>query len=182
MNRKNTFLQTFDKLACCHNPLDIRNDFVLMFACDISNKADATNFRIRKERRKKIIEKYNEFELILFKDLIIQTIISMEENPYQDFLGDIFVELKLQDPYASPMLRATALESQNRTILLVRDNDEITALMRYIQLSILQCAAYVKVGESLDGTLENCWYTPAYFLDVTHTCKNTFPVKVLGLI
>lgn len=62
---------------------------------------------------------------------------------------------------------------QQRCIFVGQDIDYTTALMCYVQLSLLGCAGYVRVGDTLtdpgtgdvlfgDGG-ENTWYTPMFF-------------------
>lgn len=56
--------------------------------------------------------------------------------------------------------------------------DSTTALMCYIQLSIIGCAGYVVIGDSLCNPMtghvlfgedsERCWFTPMFFDDVWH--------------
>lgn len=57
-----------------------------------------------------------------------------------------------------------------------QDVEETTALMCYIQLSLLGCAGYVHIGDTLTEPMtghvmfgdggENTWYTPMYFSEV----------------
>lgn len=57
-----------------------------------------------------------------------------------------------------------------------QDIDETTALMCYIQFSLLGCAGYVHIGDTLTEPMtghvlfgdggENTWYTPMYFSEV----------------
>ena len=70
---------------------------------------------------------------------------------------------------------------QNQILFVGQDLDAVTAKMCYIQLSLLGCAGYVKIGDSLakpttdteamyEMTMTNensCyWFTPMYFNDV----------------
>lgn len=61
---------------------------------------------------------------------------------------------------------------QKHILFVAQDIDYITAMMCYIQLSLLGCAGYVIVGDTLatppTEKLENMnvWYTPMYFTDV----------------
>lgn len=84
--------------------------------------------------------------------------------------------------YANAVERATfdsGYNWQNHILFTAQDVDMITGLMCYIQLSLLGCAGYVKIGDSLanpmsdgealKGLMEaDCdyWYTPVYFTDV----------------
>ncbi|MFQ8898031.1 MAG: N-6 DNA methylase [[Clostridium] scindens] len=46
-----------------------------------------------------IIKKYNKQEQEVFPELAAQTVLALEENPEQDFLGSIFMSLKLGDEH-----------------------------------------------------------------------------------
>ena len=130
------------------NPFSGSRDFIIMFACAISNSLDKSHYDEREKQYLKIIKKYNKQEQNLFPEicksvtdldigrhsqkrklnithqsyyfinvlpydknmvLIIQifllqlppreltahTVMALEENPEQDFLGGIFMELNL---------------------------------------------------------------------------------------
>lgn len=84
--------------------------------------------------------------------------------------------------YANAAERATVDSGYNwqkHILFTAQDVDMVTGLMCYIQLSLLGCAGYVKIGDSLinpmtegealKGLLEtdsDYWYTPVYFSDV----------------
>ena len=61
---------------------------------------------------------------------------------------------------------------QNHVLVTAQDIDYTTALMCYIQLSLLGMAGYVKIGNSLtepmstNDATDNYWFTPMYFSDV----------------
>ena len=75
------FIKIFNKLA--------------MFACAISNSLDKTHYEEREALYLKTIQKYNKEERELFPQLAAETVIALEENQEQDFLGDIFMNLGL---------------------------------------------------------------------------------------
>lgn len=89
------FLNTFQKLTYQHRAWDIWRDFVIMFACSLSNPVDKTHYEEREKRYLRIIQKYNKQEQALFPELAAHTIMALEENPEQDFLGSIFMDLNL---------------------------------------------------------------------------------------
>ena len=66
-------------------------------------------------------------------------------------------------------LEKANLNWQNHVLVAAQDIDYTTALMCYIQLSLLGAAAYIKIGNTLtepmcpNDTLENYWFTPMYF-------------------
>ncbi|MEK5162046.1 N-6 DNA methylase [Paenibacillus sp. FSL R5-0527] len=70
--------------------------------------------------------------------------------------------------------RSKGVNYQNHVLFVAQDIDQTAALMCYIQLSLLGCAGYVVIGDTLsqpatdnlDG--RDVWYTPLYFSDVWH--------------
>ena len=89
------FLRVFKQLTSRHRAWDIWRDFIIMFACAISNSLDKSHYDEREKRYLKIIKKYNKQEQNLFPELTAHTVMALEENPEKDFLGGIFMELNL---------------------------------------------------------------------------------------
>ncbi len=92
---KREFLRAFKRLTHKHNPWDIWKDFIVMYACSISNALDKHHYKEREERYLKTIQKYNAQEQKIFPELAALVVIALEDNPEQDFLGSIFMELNL---------------------------------------------------------------------------------------
>lgn len=95
LDSKKEFLDIFDQLTYRHRRWDVWSDFVVMFACALSNPLDKSHFNEREKRYLKIIKKYDKREQQLFPDLAAHTVMALEENPEQDFLGDIYMKLNL---------------------------------------------------------------------------------------
>lgn len=89
------FLQTFRSLTRRWRSWDIWTDFVTISACTISNAVDKSHFAEREELYLRIIRKYNKQEQDLFPKLFAYTVLALEEDSDQDFLGDIYTELGL---------------------------------------------------------------------------------------
>jgi type I restriction-modification system DNA methylase subunit len=228
------FIKSFNKLAYRFSPWEVWKDFVVMFACALSNPVDKLHYDEREALYMKTIQKYNKEERELFPQLVAETVLALEENPEQDFLGNIFMNLGLgnksggqfftpyhvcelmakvtiggmlpqieKDGYISvcdPCCGAGATliagiheirkqlkgkyNYQNHVLVVGQDIDYTTALMCYIQLSLLGVAAYIKIGNTLtepicsNDTLENYWFTPMYFSDVW-TLRRIFRGKEL---
>lgn len=95
LDAKKEFLRVFGRLTTHHRAWDVWRDFVVMLACALSNPVDKSHYDEREKRYLKIINKYNKEEQKLFPELAAHTVMALEENPEQDFLGGIFMELKL---------------------------------------------------------------------------------------
>ena len=80
---------------------------------------------------------------------------------------------------AANILRCKGLNYQQQALFVAQDVDATVALMCYIQLSLLGCAGYVIIGNTLTepqvGPVlfgeesSRCWYTPMYFHPVWQT-------------
>lgn len=89
------FLNEFNKLARTHRPFDVWRDFVVMFACAISNPLDKSHYDSREKRYLDIIHRYSKDEQMIFPKLAACTTMALDTNPEQDFLGKIFMDLGL---------------------------------------------------------------------------------------
>ena len=76
---------------------------------------------------------------------------------------------------AAGELRKRGINYQQHALFVGQDLDHTVAMMCYIQLSLIGCPGYVRIGNTLtdpgrfdiltgDGT-ENTWYTPMFFAD-----------------
>lgn len=91
------FLQIFHTLTGDRRSWDIWSDFITLAACTISNAVDKTHFDKREKTYLQIIRKYDEQERNIFPELFALVVVALEENPEQDFLGDLYTELHLQE-------------------------------------------------------------------------------------
>jgi len=89
------FLDTFRQVANHHNYWTVWSDFVTLFACAISNAVDETHFNEREELYLNTINKYNKAEQEMFPKLVAETVVALEINPKQDFLGRMFMFLNI---------------------------------------------------------------------------------------
>lgn len=96
---KKDFMQAFDRLTGYgkHNPWEAWSDFIVTTACAISNIVDPMHYEAREERYTKIIRKYTSQEHELLTKMLAHTILALEDDPEQDFLGEIYSELGLNN-------------------------------------------------------------------------------------
>lgn len=192
LDARKEFLRVFRQLTYRHRSWDIWSDFIIMFACALSNPVDKDHFDEREALYLRTIKRYNKQEQPLFSELAAYTVVALEENQEQDFLGSIYVEKVKKDGYitlndpccgagatliagihaARKRLEKVNLNYQNHILVAAQDIDMVVALMCYIQLSLLGVAAYIKVGNSLtepmteNDSLDNYWFTMMYFSDI----------------
>lgn len=87
------FLKEFQKLSAAHPPWRVWQDFVFMAACTFSNLVDG---RFREEREKEYLSyagEYSKEELTSITKLLAATTAALRENPAQDFLGNLYMNL-----------------------------------------------------------------------------------------
>ena len=192
------FVKCIQKFGGKYQTWEIFADFISMFACAISNGIDRVHFKPREEMYMQIIRKYTNEEQAIFPEMMGHVINGMEENRDCDFLGELYMALDLGShwkgqfftPYSlckmTAQLQKNDIEQeikqfnwQNHILFVAQDIDAVTAKMCYIQLSLLGCAGYVKIGDTMANPItanealyemtkeDSCyWYTPMYFNDV----------------
>ncbi len=214
------FIRIFDRVCNWNSRGERWGDMVMLFAIEISNVVDKGNLAERTEIYKAIAGRYKPEEYGVFAELLTELVEALEENPFQDFLGDMYMELCMGNdhtgqfftPYHLCRLMAEiAMEKdlkeiedyvtvnepacgaganliaiaeamhkrginyQRKALFVAQDLDQTVALMCYIQLSLIGCAGYVHVGDTLcspdtadplfgDGTSKT-WMTPMFFSD-----------------
>ena len=214
------FMGEFKKLLYRHQAWEVWRDFCTLAACSIANAVDKRHFETREKLYLDTIKRYNKTEQQVFPVLFAETVLELERNPDQDFLGKMFMQLELGNhwkgqfftPYnichlmaqlnldeqkenlerkgwisvcdcccgAGAMMIAFAnacrqegINYQQDVLFVAQDIDPTAAYMCYIQLSLLGCPGYVKIGNALSEPLiageenqECVWCTPFYFTQV----------------
>ena len=224
---KSAFAKKLLDLSQRYHTWEVWSDFIVMFAVAISNSVDKTQFEEREAMYTKIIEKYNEKERAVFPELVVEVVNALSNNPEQDFLGSVYMELELGNhwigqfftPYdvcrcMADISTGTVVEQidqhgyirlndcacgagatliagvhairhalekagsplnwQNHVLVAAQDIDFTTGMMCYIQLSLIGCAGFIKIGNTLTDPMHcgdnpsKYWYTPMYFSDTWH--------------
>jgi len=191
------FARRFTDLCSTKSSWEVWADFITMSALAISNTFDQQG-KIHDEREREylsIINRYPKKAQQIFPELLGKLVEALEEDPAQDFLGEMFMALELGShwkgqfftPYSiSQVMAELTLDDRKRQIqergwtrindpccgagaLLIaarnsmvrrglgprqvlyvaQDIDRTAALMCYLQLSLLGCAGYVVVGDTL---------------------------------
>lgn len=212
------FIKVFDGLAQRYSRHQIWSDFIIISACAISNACDQRFWDKREKMYMDSVSHYKKEEIERFPEMLSLMVCALEEDPEQDFLGEIFGQLRLHNewrgqfftPYHIAKLMAdintgnvvrdieekgeisvsdcccgagclliafansakqAGVNYQQKIMFVAQDVDLIAGLMCYIQLSILGCKGFVKIGNSLTEPLtdcfvpdENIWFTPMYKL------------------
>ena len=120
---ENEFLKIFNKLVGRYSKWNIWADFITIFACSISNVLDKEHYEEREDLYKNIVKKYNKEELNLFPQLMAQTFLALNNEPEQDFLGKMYMNLNLGNgargqfftPYSVCRLMAELIIDKDKT-------------------------------------------------------------------
>ena len=217
------FIKTFDSLCYGQSRFQVWADFVHMFALSIVNAVDKVHFEEREKRYLRIVKPYKKEQLEGFAQLARTTVLALEKNPFQDFLGELYMRCDLGNehtgqfftPYhicelmaqciignedstkahvekygyislcdpcigggammigAAQALHSQGINYQQCAVFVGQDIDYTVAMMAYIQLSLLGCPGYIRVGNSLTDPMtghvlfgdgkDTTFYMPMFF-------------------
>lgn len=89
------FIGNFNKLCGRHYSWQVWQDFVHMSACAISNAVDKRPdvWKNREDSYLATVKRYSKEEQNLICELLGITTLALEENPEQDFLGKLYMQL-----------------------------------------------------------------------------------------
>ena len=220
------FTKIFNSLCGRYSRWEVWQDFVTLSAISISNTVDRRNAAEREKTYMTISGKYKPAELEKFSQMLCEVVTGMDINSDQDFLGELYMALKLGNDHAGQFftpysvcrcmaeMTSTGLSArverdgwisvndpacgagallvafanaclrqkinyQTSVLFVAQDIDYIVGLMCYLQLSLMGCAGYVVIANTLTNPStaldrrgliprsgENVWYTPFYFRDV----------------
>ena len=191
------FARQFMPLCNTKSSWEVWADFITISALSIANAMDqqGETHDAREKEYLGIINRYPKQEQQAFPALLAKLVEALEENPEQDFLGEMFMALDLGShwkgqfftPYSiCQLMAAMAIDSRaeqieargwtsvhdpccgagalliaarnemvkrglgpRQALYVAQDIDRTAALMCYLQLSLLGCAGYVIVGDTL---------------------------------
>lgn len=78
-----------------HQAWEAWSDFCALSACAIANAVDKRHYQTREKMYLDTIKRYNKQEQEVFPVLFAETVLELERNPDQDFLGKMFMQLEL---------------------------------------------------------------------------------------
>lgn len=222
MKEKKKIIGLFNKLEGSRNLWEVFSDVITMFACEIQAPF------LPKDKQKKIDEMndntrkhYSLDECKIIVEIFKEITDALEENPFQDYLGSLYMWLNLGNkgggqfftPYNISLMTAqiaisapeakvkideqgyitimepslgggstviAALEIldrydinyQTQCVVVGQEVSQITALIAYVMLSLIGCAAVIKVGDTLQDPYtcyidelnkgSNLWTTPMF--------------------
>lgn len=93
------FGDIFIRLSERHGRHEVWSDFVTMSACALSNAGDKRFFQEREEMYLAAVKRYTKDEADMLAQMLGYVIMAFEENPEQDFLGEMFSGLNLHNEW-----------------------------------------------------------------------------------
>ena len=89
------FVKAFNGICNWNNGWERWNDMVNLFAIELANVVDLNNRPKREEEYIRIRKRYSDEEFKRFANLFVILVESLERNPFQDFLGTMYMELDM---------------------------------------------------------------------------------------
>lgn len=233
------FLDTFRGLCHSRSAWQVWADVMAAIACSISNAIDRSpgHFEKREREYRECIKRIGSVEAAA--ELMGVIVVAMENNPEQDFLGKMYMNLELSNhwkgqfftPYnlcemmaqmtvgnidsqiekqgyisvcdpacgagatliaAANGMKQSKYNFQNHVLFVGQDVDRVVAQMCYIQLSLLGCAGYICVGNTIsnpmvgrvlfprEGEGQEMWYMPMFQSDVWQWRKIFYSLGDMG--
>lgn len=219
------FLDIFHQLCYSRSSWQVWADLMSAIACSLSNALDHTpeHYECREKEYAECIKSLGSVDAPA--KILGIIIMALENNPEQDFLGKMYMNLNLGNhwkgqfftPYsickmmaemtcgdldrqieekgyisicdptcgagatliaAANDMKRSKYNFQNHVLFVGQDIDRVTGMMCYIQLSLLGCAGYICIGNTLTNPLtgpvlfpqekegQELWYMPMFQSDV----------------
>jgi len=89
------FVKAFNGICNWNGTWERWNDMVNLFAIEIANSVDLNNREKREKDYIRIRDRYKPDEFKHFADVFCLLVESLERNPFQDFLGGMYMELDM---------------------------------------------------------------------------------------
>lgn len=204
-----SFMKVFDKLCKTRNAWQAWTDFVNAAAISISNIVDTDNYEQREAVYMNIASGYASEEMNNIAQLLAITTMALEEDPEQDFLGNMFMKLNLgsnlhgqfftpyhvcelmagiekrsiteeieqngyitvNEPACGAGANVIAIRAEvvkagydpsRRMFVVAQDIERNSAMMCYIQLSLLNVPGYVVIGDTLSSSIKGTTLAPKF--------------------
>lgn len=119
------FATVFYSLTERYGRFKVWSDFVTMAACAISNSCDRRFATEREAMYSDCISRYSKEETELFTELFTETVLALEDNPEQDFLGGIFGTLNLHNEWQGQFFTPYHIGSFMANINLINLGEEL---------------------------------------------------------
>ena len=96
MQHRKDFLEIFQKLCYVRSAWEVWNDFLFCSAVSIANVFPTKERENREKEYQDRLYRYRKEEMGKLAELLGCVVMSLEQNPEQDFLGELYHELRLE--------------------------------------------------------------------------------------
>lgn len=137
------FIDNFNQLCNRHSSWQVWQDFVNMSARAIANAVDRRTdvWKTREDSYMETVKRYSKEELELISELLSVTTLALEENPEQDFLGELYMQLNLENKWHGQFFTPWHIAELMAKILVGDDLKEKIASDGYISVFDPCCGA-----------------------------------------
>ena len=97
-----------------------------MMAISMANACDKRQAKEREDEYMSIIHRYNKSEQETFPEMLGIIVSALEQNPDQDFLGDIYMQLSLADKMKAQYFTPYHLSKAMAEMVWTEDKDDFT--------------------------------------------------------
>lgn len=123
------YLKEFiDKINCMSGKYSrwaIFQDLITMMAISMANACDKRQAKEREDEYMSIIHRYNKSEQETFPEMLGIIVSALEQNPDQDFLGDIYMQLSLADKMKAQYFTPYHLSKAMAEMVWTEDKDDL---------------------------------------------------------
>lgn len=151
------FISVYKSLCRKYNRWTVWQDFIDMSACSISNSMEKRQ-DVREKREKlylSIAKKYDKSELVKFSEMLALTVMALDENMAQDFLGLIFMDLNFGGDHGQFFTPWSVAKMMSEVTIGDDDLEAKIAEYGYISVSDCACGAGVMLIAFADSCTEH---------------------------
>ena len=129
LDARKEFLRVFRQLTYRHRSWDVWSDFIIMFACALSNPVDKDHFDEREALYLRTIKRYNKQEQPLFSELAAYMVVALMCYIQLSLLG-VAAYIKVGNSLTEPMTENDSLENYWFTMMYFSDIWSMRRLLR----------------------------------------------------
>lgn len=129
LDARKEFLRVFRQLTYRHRSWDVWSDFIIMFACALSNPVDKDHFDEREALYLRTIKRYNKQEQPLFSELAAYMVVALMCYIQLSLLG-VAAYIKVGNSLTEPMTENDSLDNYWFTMMYFSDIWSMRRLLR----------------------------------------------------
>lgn len=139
-SEESEFIKNFNSLMTSRAAWEVWADFVSVIAISISNAIDKSHFEVREKDYLAIQSKYNKDEMSIILNLFSLTIMALENDPWQDFLGKLYMSLDLGNHWKGQFFTPYDITKMMAKIT-IRDLEQRISEKGFVSINDCACGA-----------------------------------------